>query len=75
MPFAAGGSTDVAARLVGDYLSRATGQQFYVENRAGANGVIGMDAAAKSDPDGYTVLVTAMRLPATRTSTRSATIR
>ena len=59
VPFAAGGSTDVAARLVGDYLSRATGQQFYVENRAGANGVIGMDAAAKSDPDGYTILVTA----------------
>jgi tripartite-type tricarboxylate transporter receptor subunit TctC len=59
VPFAAGGSTDVAARLVGDYLSRTTGQQFYVENRAGANGVIGMDAAAKSDPDGYTVLVTA----------------
>ena len=59
VPFAAGGSTDVAARLVGDYLSRAGGQQFFVENRAGANGVIGMDAAAKSDPDGYTVLVTA----------------
>jgi tripartite-type tricarboxylate transporter receptor subunit TctC len=59
VPFAAGGSTDVAARLVGDYLSRAAGQQFYVENRAGANGVIGTDAAAKSDPDGYTVLVTA----------------
>jgi tripartite-type tricarboxylate transporter receptor subunit TctC len=59
VPFAAGGSTDVAARLIGDYLSRAAGQQFYVENRAGANGVIGMDAAAKSEPDGYTVLVTA----------------
>lgn len=59
VPFAAGGSTDVAARLVGDFLSRSIGQQFYVENRAGANGVIGMDAAAKSDPDGYTVLITA----------------
>jgi tripartite-type tricarboxylate transporter receptor subunit TctC len=59
VPFAAGGSTDVAARLVGDYLSRTTGQQFYVENRAGANGVIGMDAAAKAAPDGYTILVTA----------------
>lgn len=59
VPFAAGGSTDVAARLVGDYLSRSTGQQFFVENRAGANGVVGMDAAAKSAPDGYTVLVTA----------------
>lgn len=59
VPFAAGGSTDVAARLVGDFLSRSIGQQFIVENRAGANGVIGMDAAAKSDPDGYTILVTA----------------
>ena len=59
VPFAAGGSTDVAARLIGDYLSRTMGQQFYVENRAGANGVIGMDAAARSDPDGYTILVTA----------------
>lgn len=59
VPFAAGGSTDVAARLIGDYLSRSTGQQFFVENRAGANGVVGMDAAAKSAPDGYTVLVTA----------------
>jgi tripartite-type tricarboxylate transporter receptor subunit TctC len=59
VPFAPGVSTDVAARLVGDFLSRSIGQQFIVENRAGANGVIGMDAAAKSDPDGYTVLVTA----------------
>ena len=59
VPFAAGGSTDVAARLIGDFLSRSLGQQFFVENRAGANGVIGMDAAAKSTPDGYTVLVTA----------------
>jgi tripartite-type tricarboxylate transporter receptor subunit TctC len=59
VPFAAGGSTDVAARLIGDFLSRSLGQQFFVENRAGANGVIGMDAAARSAPDGYTVLVTA----------------
>jgi tripartite-type tricarboxylate transporter receptor subunit TctC len=59
VPFAAGGSTDVVARLVGDFLSRSLGQQFFVENRAGANGVIGMDAAAKSAPGGYTVLVTA----------------
>jgi tripartite-type tricarboxylate transporter receptor subunit TctC len=55
VPFAAGGSTDVAARLIGDYLSRTAGQQFYVENRTGANGVIGMDAAAKSDPHVYKV--------------------
>ena len=57
VPFAAGGSTDVAARLVAEYLSRAFGQQVYVENRTGANGVIGIEAAAKSEPDGYTILV------------------
>ena len=57
VPFAAGGSTDVAARLVAEYLSRAFGQQVYVENRTGANGVIGIEAAGKSDPDGYTLLV------------------
>ena len=57
VPFAAGGSTDVAARLVAEYLSRAFGQQIYVENRTGANGVIGIEAAAKSEPDGYTILV------------------
>jgi tripartite-type tricarboxylate transporter receptor subunit TctC len=57
VPFAAGGSTDVAARLIGEYLTRALGQQVYVENRTGANGVIGIEAAAKSDPDGYTILV------------------
>ena len=57
VPFAAGGSTDVAARLVAEYLSRAFGQQVYVENRTGANGVIGTETAAKSEPDGYTILV------------------
>jgi len=57
VPFPAGGSTDVAARLVAEYLSRAFGQQVYVESRTGANGVIGIEAAAKSEPDGYTILV------------------
>ena len=59
VPFAAGGSTDVAARLVAEYLTRAFGQQVFVENRTGANGVIGIEAAAKSDPDGYTILIAA----------------
>src|SRR4051794_14488680 len=59
VPFPAGGSTDVAARLVGEYLSRAFGQQVYVENKTGANGNIGIETAAKSAPDGYTILVTA----------------
>jgi tripartite-type tricarboxylate transporter receptor subunit TctC len=59
VPFPAGGSTDIAARLVGDYLSRAFGEQVVIENRSGANGNIGIEAAAKSPPDGYTILVTA----------------
>jgi tripartite-type tricarboxylate transporter receptor subunit TctC len=59
VPFPAGGSTDLAARLIGDYLSRAFGQQVVVENKSGANGNIGIEAAAKSAPDGYTILVTA----------------
>jgi tripartite-type tricarboxylate transporter receptor subunit TctC len=57
VPFPAGGSTDVAARVVGDYLSRSLGQQIFVENRSGANGNIGIEAAAKSAPDGYTILI------------------
>jgi len=57
VPFPAGGSTDVAARVVGEYLSRTLGQQVVVENRTGANGNLGMEAAAKSAPDGYTILV------------------
>jgi tripartite-type tricarboxylate transporter receptor subunit TctC len=55
--FPAGGSTDVAARIVGEFVSRSLGQPIYVENRGGANGNIGIEAAAKSTPDGYTFLV------------------
>jgi len=58
VPFPAGGSTDVGARLIAEQLSRAFGQQVYVENKAGANGTIGIEDAAKSAPDGYTILVT-----------------
>jgi tripartite-type tricarboxylate transporter receptor subunit TctC len=57
VPFPAGGSTDVAARVVGDYLSRTLGQSVVVENRSGANGNIGMEYVAKAEPDGYTILV------------------
>jgi tripartite-type tricarboxylate transporter receptor subunit TctC len=57
VPFPAGGSTDVAARVVADHLARVLGQQVYVENRSGANGNIGIEAAAKSTADGYTILV------------------
>ena len=57
VPFPAGGSTDVGARLVGEYLSRSLHQQIVVENKSGANANIGIEAAAKSAADGYTVLV------------------
>jgi tripartite-type tricarboxylate transporter receptor subunit TctC len=58
VPFPAGGSTDVGARLVGEYLSRSLRQQIVVENKSGANGTIGIETAAKAPADGYTVLVT-----------------
>src|SRR6476469_5214741 len=58
VPFPAGGSTDVGARLIAEHLSRVFSQQVYVENKSGANGTIGVEDAAKSPPDGYTVLVT-----------------
>src|SRR5712692_9501778 len=57
VPFPAGGSTDVGARVIGEYLSRALRQQIVVENKSGANGNIGIETAAKSPADGYTVLV------------------
>ena len=57
VPYPAGGSTDVAARLVGEQVARALGQQVIVENKSGASGNIGFEAAARSAPDGYTVLI------------------
>src|SRR5262245_42742171 len=57
LPFPAGGSTDASARVSAEYLSRTLHQQIVVENKTGANGNIGMETAAKSAPDGYTVLV------------------
>src|SRR5262245_46120560 len=59
VPFPAGGATDVAARIIGEYLSRSFRSQFFVENRSGAGGNIGIEASARSQPDGYTLLFTA----------------
>jgi len=57
VPFAPGGTTDLLARAVAPELSKAFGQQFVVENRAGAGGNLGADIVAKSAPDGYTILM------------------
>jgi tripartite-type tricarboxylate transporter receptor subunit TctC len=57
VPFAAGGPADVYARFLGQRLSEAMGQPFVVDDRPGAGSVIGTDAAAKSAPDGYTLLM------------------
>src|SRR5687767_13706519 len=57
VPFAAGGPTDVIARLVGDHMSRTLGQQIVVENVAGAGGTTGITRAMQSQPDGYTIMM------------------
>src|SRR5262249_2216531 len=58
VPFAPGGGNDYTARAIGAYLSRTFGQQVVVENKPGAGGLIGIETASKSPPDGYTVLIT-----------------
>ncbi len=70
VPFPAGGSNDVVARAMSQPLSQALGQSVVVENRAGANTVIGTEAVARSPADGHTVLIsgfTFMSLAALRT--------
>ncbi len=57
VPFAPGGTTDILARAVAPELSKAFGQQFVVDNRAGAGGNVGADIVAKSPADGYTLLM------------------
>ena len=57
VPFGPGGPADVTARLLGNVLQESFGQPFVVENRTGAGGVIGTQEAAKSPPDGYTLLM------------------
>ena len=58
VPVPPGGSVDPAARFIAESMSRSFSQRVYVENRSGANGIIGIEAAARSAPDGHTVLVT-----------------
>jgi tripartite-type tricarboxylate transporter receptor subunit TctC len=59
VPFAAGGTTDIAARMVAQHLGPALNTQVIVENRAGANGILGSEAVARSPADGYTLVIVA----------------
>ena len=57
VPFAAGGSSDVSARIIGEYMARTLGQQFIIENVVGAGGTTGSLRAMRARPDGYTILM------------------
>lgn len=63
VPFPAGGTTDVVARLIAQRMSESMGQPVVIDNRAGAGGAIGADLVAKSAPDGYTILMHNITFP------------
>ena len=58
VPYPAGGPTDVLGRMVADFLTRDLKQTVFVENKGGAQGAIGAEAAARAEPDGYTLFFT-----------------
>ena len=64
VPYAAGGVADVAMRMLGDKLSTRLGQQFVIENRPGAGGIVAAQAAASAPGDGYTLLMTGNKIAA-----------
>ena len=57
VPFPPGGSTDLVARVVGQKMADAWGKQVVIDNRPGANGMIGSDIVAKANPDGYSIVL------------------
>src|SRR5437773_2467877 len=62
VPSPPAGGTDIVGRVLGDHFTKAFGQQFFVENKPGAGNLIGIEAAARAAPDGYTLLMTASTL-------------
>src|SRR5436190_3133366 len=62
VPSPPAGGTDIVGRVLADHFTKALGQQFFVENKPGAGNLIGIEAAARSAPDGYTLLMTASTL-------------
>ena len=57
VPYAPGGGTDITARLFGDHMKNSLGQQFVVENKSGAFGILAIEEMARSKPDGYTLMI------------------
>ena len=71
----AGGSADITARLIGQWLSERLGQQFLIENRPGAGTNVGTEAVVRAAPDGYTLLFVTSAHSINATSTHNAAIR
>jgi tripartite-type tricarboxylate transporter receptor subunit TctC len=63
VPYLAGGATDVGARVVADRMAKGLGQPIVIDNRPGAGVIVGTNAVAKADPDGYTLLITTLAHP------------
>src|ERR1700709_2696502 len=57
VPYAPGGGTDITARIFGDHMKNILGQQFVVENKPGAFGILAIEEMARSKPDGYTLMI------------------
>src|SRR5258706_9756189 len=72
VPFPAGATTDIVARLVAQRMSETIGQPVVVENRAGAAGTIAADAVAKAAPDGYTLLIHNVTFPMASVAAQAA---